>query len=841
MVANLWAQYVTSGTCGENLTWSYNDGVLTISGTGAMDDYYTHAPWDMYKTSINEIILPNGLTTIGSYAFRGCSGITSINIPNSVTSIGSWAFRGCSGLTSIFIPNGVTNISRIMNPFQSCSSLSMINVESGNPTYDSRDNCNAIIETNTNRLISGCKNTIIPYGVTIIGYYAFYGCSDLTSIVIPNSVTSIGDNAFSNTGITSITIPYSVTDIGSFDNCTNLTSIIWNAKNYQKEISSNTLAPFYKIRTNITSVVLGDSVQIVPDYLFRGMSNISSLSIGTNVPNINSSLFSDCTNLASVIWNVKNFPDLSSKYQTPLGILKANITSFTFGDSVQHIPAYLCCEMNNLDSITIPNSVTIVGDNSFEGCAGLTNVSIGNGVTDIGEAAFKECTSLTSITIPNSVNKIENLAFAGCLGLTTVNFADSIPPIIASTGCFLNTTCNFFIPNENLFAIETAFNDSIYNNYTIEGSRFFLLNAKKYGTCGPNLSWSLSKKGVLIVIGTGQMNNYTEERLIGTQFRSSAPWWGDGVKSVILDDRATSIGDYAFYDCYLITSINFPNNINSIGRCAFFNCYRLVSIYMPDSVTSIEYKAFYKCSRLESVTIGSGVNSIGNFAFSKCSRLSSFYCKGIVPPVVGAIFQDDYTLTNITPSIFVPCGSLKAYKIAWSYYANAIQYEPSNVTGNPAVEGTGKVNVPSICEDSIVAIPIYGYHFVQWDDGNTDNPRIVDIMEEATYTAIFEINVYKVDFVDWDNTILDSQQVNHGESAIAPEAPTREGWEFVGWDKNFSSVEDNMTIHAQYEAISGIENMPEHNFRVHKIFENGQLFILLPNGTRYDSTGKRVE
>ena len=177
-------------------------------------------------SSLTSVNIPSGVTCINYSAFSGCSSLPSITIPENVTSIYGGAFSFCSSLTSIYIPSSVTSIRT--TAFSSCRSLTSIVVEPGNSKYDSRNNCNAIIETATNTLIQGCQTTIIPSSVTCIGNSAFSGCRDMTSVTIPNSVTSIGVNAFSDCStLTSVTIPNSVTSIGdgTFSGCTGLTSI----------------------------------------------------------------------------------------------------------------------------------------------------------------------------------------------------------------------------------------------------------------------------------------------------------------------------------------------------------------------------------------------------------------------------------------------------------------------------------------------------------------------------------------------------------------------------------------------------------------------------------------
>ena len=190
----------------------YNGTTCSVTSIGNYAFYYC--------SGLTSVTIGNSVTSIGNGAFWGCSGLTSITIPNSVTSIGNYAFSGCSGLTSVTIPNSVTSIGT--DAFSGCSGLTSIKVATNNSKYDSRDNCNAIVETATNALIGGCKNTVIPNSVTSIGDCAFAYCEGLTSIDIPNSVTSIGFQAFKDcSGLTSVTIPNSVTSIGSgaFCNC----------------------------------------------------------------------------------------------------------------------------------------------------------------------------------------------------------------------------------------------------------------------------------------------------------------------------------------------------------------------------------------------------------------------------------------------------------------------------------------------------------------------------------------------------------------------------------------------------------------------------------------------
>ena len=263
---------------------------------------------------------------IGYQAFYGCLELTDITLPNSITYIEDFALYGCTGLTSLTIPNSVTNIGD--SAFRGCSGLASIKVQEGNSKYDSRNNCNAIIETMSNYLILGCKNTTIPSSVNNIGVYAFENCSGLTSLTIPNSVTNIGGYAFKGcSGLTSVTIPNSVTSLGMggfvFSGCFGLTSI--TIPNSVKRINEYT----FKGCSKLASVTLPNSVWLIGEYAFGGCSGLTSITIPCSVTTIGNYAFRDCDNL-KFIYALSEFPAFVSLEDDSFPISQSHFKSTLF-------------------------------------------------------------------------------------------------------------------------------------------------------------------------------------------------------------------------------------------------------------------------------------------------------------------------------------------------------------------------------------------------------------------------------------------------------------------------------------------------------------------------------
>ena len=352
-------------------------------------------------TELKSINIPDSVTSIGDDAFAKCESLEYVDLPDSVTSIGNWAFMYCSGLTSVNIPNSVKKIGDCA--FSNCTGLTSVKVEAGNTTYDSRNNCNAIIETATNTLIAGCKNTTIPNSVKKIGHCAFFGRSGLTSVNISNSVTSIGKGAFNEcSGLDSIKVEVGNTIYDSRNDCN---AII--------ETATNTLIAGCKNTT------IPNSVTSIGDNAFWGCKGLTSVDIPSSVTSIGNSAFSGCSGLTSV-----NIPN--------------SVTNIGYG-------AFSGC--SGLTSVNIPDSVKSIEDKAFNGCSGLDsiNVETGNRIYDsrnncnaiIETATNTLITGCKNSTIPNSVTRIGEFAFSRCSGLTSVN----IPNSVTSIGKYAFTAC----------------------------------------------------------------------------------------------------------------------------------------------------------------------------------------------------------------------------------------------------------------------------------------------------------------------------------------------------------------------------------------------------------------
>lgn len=322
------------------------------------------------KSGLTSITIPNGVTKISDEAFSGCTDLTNVSISQTVTTIGKYVFQNCNSLTNITIPPSVNSLDNVA--FCGCNNLTSIIVDPENTKYDSRNECNAVIETATNKLIIGCKNTVIPNSVIEIDH-AFYGCSGLTNISIPEGVTKIGKDAFYRcSNLSSIYIPTSVTTIGysAFSGCTKL-----------------------------ATVTISEGVNMIDYEAFTGCTNLTEITIPSSIKYISLRAFSGCSSLVNIEVNSGN-----TKFDSRDGcnaIIETTTNKLIVG-----------CK-----NTVIPNSVTEIGTESFLGCSGLTTITIPEGVKKINSTAFKGCTNLTTVVIPYTVTGIGTNAFQNCSSL----------------------------------------------------------------------------------------------------------------------------------------------------------------------------------------------------------------------------------------------------------------------------------------------------------------------------------------------------------------------------------------------------------------------------------------
>ena len=513
----------------------YNDDNLSKysikKGTKVIGDYAFSI-----CESLQSIVIPNSVKSIGNSAFSGCKSLQSIVIPDSVTSIGDWAFNCCKSLQSIVIPNSVKSIGK--RAFRGCLKLTRMIVEPYNETYDSRSNCNAIIEKKTNKLVAGCSATIIPNSVKSIGDWAFNCCKSLQSIIIPNSVTNIGDSAFNECeSLQSIVISDSVTSIGN--------SAFLGCKSLQ-------------------SIVIPKGVKNIGNSAFVGCKSLRSIAIPASVTSIGGNPFSS-SGICSIVCHSKSFKvDGKALYDRNMKHMIAfysDDTHFDIPDNVTNIGSCVFRGCESLRSIVIPNSVTSIGDRAFSRCKSLRSIVIPNSVTSIGDRAFSDCKSLQSIDIPNSVTSIGDGAFASCESLQSIIIPNSITTIGEWAFSRCKSLQSIVIPNSVINIGNYAF------NYCVSLQSIVIPNSVKsigdYTFCDCKSLQSIVIPESVTSIGNRAFLGCTS------------------LQSIVIPNSVTSIGDWAFSKCTSLQSTIIPNSVTSIGGGAFEDCKSLRAIIIP--------------------------------------------------------------------------------------------------------------------------------------------------------------------------------------------------------------------------------------------------------------------
>jgi hypothetical protein len=504
------------------------------------------------------------------------------------------------------------------------------------------------------------ESVTIPDSVTSMGDYAFYVCTSLTSVTIGNSVESIGDYAFGNCPkLTSVTIGNSVESIGDFAflDCSSLTSIT-----IPDSVTSIGEAAFDSC-TSLTSLTIGNSVMSIGEDAFGGCSSLASITIPDSVTSIGDYAFLGCTILTSITVDAGN-----SNYSSVDGVLFNKLQTLL----IQYPAAILD------DSYTIPDGVTSIGAGAFLGCTSLTSITVDAGnsnyssvdgvlfnklqtlliqypagilddsytipdsVTSIGVAAFADCTAVTSVTIPDSVMSIGDYAFADCNNLISVTIPDSVTSIGEDAFSYCTSLTSITIPESVTSIGEYAFSNC--SNLTSVTLPILFIDSYP--------SFSLSSEQVLLYGGTSGDWTYSVSDSQATITGYSGAGGAVDFPSVVNEFSVVAVGN-GWPPIFgtgntTMTSVTIPDSVTSIGDYAFAFCSSLTSVTIPDSVTSIGSGAFAYCRSLTSITIPDSVTSIGDYAFEKCTNLTSITIPDSVTSIGDFAFIDCTNLTSIT-------------------------------------------------------------------------------------------------------------------------------------------------------------------------------------------------
>ena len=670
------AQAASSGSCGSGVYWEYNDGTLTIYGSGSMNNYSkTSIPWYAYKDSITHVEIHSGVTTIGTSAFEELSALKTVTIPDTVTAIGDNAFCWAESLTAVDIPGSVRTIGE--NAFWCCLDLAEVTFHEGLQVIapEAFTFCRLITELD------------LPDSLQSIGYWAFGDCTDLNRVNIPAGMTVLEDSVFSGCqSLKTVTLEDSLTAIGnsSFAYCFAL-----------------------------ENVTIPGSVQTIGDTAFYLCSVLNAVTFTGNPPAISYSAFAGAAatvrypavNTAwgyaldsyggDLVWESYSVDGHAyTDTVVPATCLTWGYTRHTCSECGEvYMDAYVDALGHSWDSGTTSGSKTtytctrcgekryeynvsgtcgtnarwtldtvegilhITGTGSITSSAysqpwksyvsGIRHVVIDEGITAIGPEAFWECNAIETIEIPNTVQSIGMQAFVWCSSLKRVVIPEGVTSIGESTfwGC------------ESL-----------------------------------------------------------EELILPSTLKTIGPenfYRCDSLKQLVIPEGVTSIGELAFWDCGGLEEITIPSTVTVLKEDVFNGCENLHTVHLPDTLTTIESGAFSYCSSLKSITIPDSVTFLGDTAFFLCKSLRNVVIPGSVTWFDRGVFYGCSSLSYIRfagePPVFAEDAFLSTYtniqypyplRTAWSShtgksYQGSVWWSSYNVSGHNYTHTT----VPATCEN----------------------------------------------------------------------------------------------------------------------------------------------
>ena len=648
---------------------------ITDSASLTVEVTFSTAEGNSYSgdVTIPETIMYEGtsysVTSIGDGAFFYCTDLTNVVIGDSLKSIGNGAFSDCTSLKGISLPDALTSIE--YGAFENCTSLASVSIGDSLKSIESYAfyNCSSL------------NGISLPGALTSIGSYAFYNCTSLTSIIIPDGVTSINDYTFYYcSSLMSVILPDALTSIGysAFRGCS-LTDIY--SLNPTPPSGTSAFGSYYTTsgRYVYTDATLHVPLEAIVTYATKSpwksfqriLGDADTLTTNSyvydfSVNNIYYNVISDETLEVEVTRGAQAYNSYSGEVIIPSTVSHAGKTY-----TVKSIGACAFAMCDDLESITMPDSLTSIGSYAFYGCTNLTSLVIPDVVTSMDSCTFYDCTSLASVSLPDALTSIGSYAFYGCTSLASIVIPDAVTSI--GNGAFRGDSCL------------TSLSIPVSASYTT------------YKTSGTYFPFENTIITDLTITGEGDMMDY-------------AFYKATALHNLTIGDGVTSIGSYAFYNCTSLTSIIIPDAVTSIGNRAFRGDSCLASLSIPVSAsyttyyTSITYfpfentiitdltitgegdmmdYAFYKATALQNLTIGDGVTSIGSHAFNGCTSLADIYSLNTTPPTCA----NTYCFSNYDATLHVPTDAVDTYA------ATDVWKEFNTIVGDAETAGISAVNV----------------------------------------------------------------------------------------------------------------------------------------------------
>ena len=663
--------------------------------------------------AIEKITLSDSVKSIAETAFYACFSLKEINLPASLTRIEAGAFASCESLEKVVVERdsyAETFCAKAGLPYAYAQAPVVFGSEGGDGIGWKLENGTLMISgtgamDNYMRMMGGSQQTTAPWdgqkitqvvvepGITSIGAFAFWGCEQLKTVVLPDTVTVIGKFAFENCILLrEITLPESVTEIGkkAFSQCGSLRTITLPAS--VSTIGEDAFAGCEKLKD--VAVVPGsyaeqycvennlpyNSGSAVPEETPAPVPIAVEKEKNTCGKDLTWTLEEDGTLRISGTGRMENYveirkePDKNGKTQygssAPWSDSNSGIARVVIEEGVTYIgsQAFTGCAMTEvslpgsltsigegafehcekLTTAALPDSVTEIGMFVFSECTGLTEIRLSASLTSIGAAAFENCTKLAEITLPESVTNAGMYVFHNCTALNTVTLPASLQALgeFAFDGCEKLKTV--IVPKDSSAEQYCSLRDIEYI-YTGSSTEAIPTEAP-HGVCGKNLIWTLDNDGTLTISGFGKMDDYdaiySEPDEYGGSFllRTTAPWYGRTIYRVVVEEGVERIGSYAFYHCEMLRTIHLPDTLKAAGSYAF-GFTKVVDMDLPDSLTSIGASLFFGCHSLESVKLPAGIKLIPADMFCGCDVL-----RDIVLPE---------TVQRIDTYAFCYCSSLR--------------------------------------------------------------------------------------------------------------------------------------------------------------------------------------